>query len=342
MKILALQLKRIGDLILTTPAFEAVARCLPDASITLGVQEQCAPLLDAIPHLAGGIVFGRSRGWTPWQQVLTGRWDAVLDFTGTDRSAVVSALSRARQRVAFADLHKKGLRRLAANVFVDSAVRDFHTTEHYLHLLKPLGVSAESGASPSLKIRETAMESARRRLGNSGVESRFALIHPGTARPEKFWMSSRWAAVVRHLNSQGLQCALTGGAGAAEAAHLAEIERAAADIGASSVNLAGHIDLVTLAAFSKLAAIVISCDTAAAHMAAAFCAPQIVLFGPTNPFHWRPRHSRAVVLSAAQPETPLTVFGPRMRGAPMEKLSTELVIRATDSLLQSTRQGGWT
>ena len=80
-----------------------------------------------------------------------------------------------------------------------------------------------------------------------------------------------------------------------------------------------------------------SCDTGVVHLAAAFRTPQIALFGPTNPFHWRPRHERALVLSAAQPEAPLTDFQPRMKGAPMERISTEAVIRAIDALLASPR-----
>ena len=66
---------------------------------------------------------------------------------------------------------------------------------------------------------------------------------------------------------------------------------------------------------------------------AAFRTPQVALFGPTNPFHWRPRHERAVVLSAAQPDAPLTIFTPRMKGVPMERISTELVIGAIAQLI---------
>jgi hypothetical protein len=53
----------------------------------------------------------------------------------------------------------------------------------------------------------------------------------------------------------------------------------------------------------------------------------------TNPFHWRPRHERALVISAAHPEGPLREFAPRMKGAPMAAISTQVVIHATDALL---------
>jgi len=61
-----------------------------------------------------------------------------------------------------------------------------------------------------------------------------------------------------------------------------------------------------------------------------------VLYGPINPFHWRPQHQPAVVLSATQPAAPLTKFDPRMKGAPMERISTALVIRATEDILAAS------
>jgi ADP-heptose:LPS heptosyltransferase len=102
------------------------------------------------------------------------------------------------------------------------------------------------------------------------------------------------------------------------------------------VNLAGTKSLLTLAALARDARLVVSCDTGIVHLAAAFETPQVALYGPTNPFHWRPRHPRAIVLSAANPEAPLTTFEPRAKGAPMDLLSTALVIHATDSLLASS------
>src|SRR5690606_14419302 len=126
-KILALQLKRIGDLILTAPALASIKKAHPEAHLTLAVNAATAPLLPAIPSIDAGIVFGPERGWTPWQQVLTGNFSHVLDFTGTDRSAAATALSRSRRRVAFEWVRKNRVRQLAYTEFVTSPVREHHT-----------------------------------------------------------------------------------------------------------------------------------------------------------------------------------------------------------------------
>ncbi|HYR58195.1 MAG TPA: hypothetical protein VEO95_06185, partial [Chthoniobacteraceae bacterium] len=149
MKILALQLKRIGDLVLTTPALRALRAAWPGAHIALGVSEGCAPLLEAIATIDSAIVFGRGRGWAPWQQVLTGGWDVCVDFTGTDRSALASWLSRSQDRWTFEWLRRRNrVRALAYRRFVESSVRERHTADHYVDLADAVIRGADLQSAP--------------------------------------------------------------------------------------------------------------------------------------------------------------------------------------------------
>jgi len=324
LRILALQLKRIGDLVLTTPALRSLRAVWPDAKITLGVMDGTAGLLATIPFAQSGIVFGRGRGWTPWQQVLTGGWDMCFDFTGNDRSALATALSHARKRAGFEWMRRNRLRALVYNAWSPSKVREVHTARHYLDLVAAVAPGVAADLSPELVLPATAAELPP-----------YALLHPGTARPEKYWLPERWAEVATHLHTAyGLQTIFTCGPDLSERAHVAAIPHAN---GPGKSEIRYPKELISLATLVAGARIVISCDTSVVHLAAAFRVPQIALFGPTNPFHWRPMHDRAVVLSAAQPEAPLTQFAPRMKEAPMEQISTGAVIRATDCLLALPR-----
>lgn len=325
MRILALQLKRIGDLILTTPALRAMHAAWPEAKIVLGVMDGTAPLLSAIPSIQGGIVFGRGRGWNPWQQVLTGGWDLCFDFTGNDRSAFATALSRARTRVGFEWMRRNRLRTLAYNAWSPSKVRDVHTSQHYLDLVAAAKADIGQDLRPELVLPS----------GTSAPAEPYALLHPGTARPEKYWTTAGWGAVAAHLfQAHGLKTILSCGPDAFEKAHVAEIPHLEED---KKWEIQYPKDLISLATLVAGARIVVSCDTGVVHLASAFQIPQLALFGPTNPFHWRPMHDRAVVFAAIQPETPLTEFTPRMKGAPMDQISTPAVIRAIDSVLALPR-----
>jgi ADP-heptose:LPS heptosyltransferase len=357
MRILALQLKRIGDVVLTTAALRALRTAWPEAYLSLGVSAGCASLLGAIGMIDSSIVFGRGRGWAPWQQVLTGGWDVCLDFTGTDRSALASVLSRAKDRRTFAWVRRRKLRALAYHEFVESSVRERHTADHYLDLANEL-ISARTGSAstgnvfPELRVSPASRGAADEHLRSGNITRPFAVLHPGTARAEKFWLTERWVELATDLRLRhGLDLVLTGGRDPLELAQLTALE-AVRETHARSLspdrlpvanegavlNLAGQTDLLTLAAIVERAALVVSCDTGVVHFAAAFRRPQIALFGPTNPFHWRPRHERALVISAAQPDAPMTDFQPRMRGAPMDRISTAVVIRATEGLLNSSEQ----
>jgi len=52
--ILLLQLKRIGDLILTMPAIVALRENFPDARVTLVVSNECASRRGALTNYPGG------------------------------------------------------------------------------------------------------------------------------------------------------------------------------------------------------------------------------------------------------------------------------------------------
>jgi hypothetical protein len=58
----------------------------------------------------------------------------------------------------------------------------------------------------------------------------------------------------------------------------------------------------------------------------------VILFGPTNPFHWRPTNSPALILHGKS-GAPVTEFAPVRPRFPMSEISTKAVIGAMDSLL---------
>jgi ADP-heptose:LPS heptosyltransferase len=99
-------------------------------------------------------------------------------------------------------------------------------------------------------------------------------------------------------------------------------------------DLSGKTDLLTLAALVRKARLLVTVDSAPMHFAAAWDTPQVVLFGPTNPFHWHPRSKFAVVLMG-ETEGGRTEFNPKQRALPMNQISTKSVIDAMEALLSA-------
>lgn len=328
MRILALQLKRIGDLVLTVPALQALKTAAPDVHLTLVQTAETAPLLPALGGCVDQSLVYRPRGGV-WPAILDGEFDVCVDFTGRDRSAVLTLASRAAFRVVARDaLRRSGWRRLCYNTFVEAPVRSRHTVDFYLEHVE--AVFAEAASAPGrleLTLPPSAGQEAEALLRAQGIAAgeKFIVIHPGSARPEKYWVAERWAEVIDYCQGTlGRRCVLTGGKGdAGEQAHLARIHAA---LRQPCADLSGQLDLLTLAAVLARAAVFAGVDSGPMHLAAAFGRPQVVLFGPTNPFHWRPRHSACLVLQAGQGDVPVCEFQERSPGGRLDAISTAAVI----------------
>jgi predicted lipopolysaccharide heptosyltransferase III len=331
MKILLLQLKRIGDLILTTPAIGLLRQSYPDAHITLAVSNECAELLPAIPNVDRVLIARRNLRDLGMVSSLAGnKFDCCIDFTRNDRSAFLAFLSGAPKRVASYRVREQSKTR--ARVYTDLVgvrVRDMHTIDYNLALLEPLGLRAASSA-PELSIPRTALEKADRLRRDWKITRPYVIVHPGSARGEKLWEAARWAEVIEHFGQKNeFDLVLTSGPSADEQAHIGAITHR---MRYKVTDLSGKTDLLTLAALIERAQLLVTVDSAPMHFAAATHTPEVILFGPTNPFHWRPLRSPALILQGKS-GVPVTEFAPVQPRFPMSEISTEAVISAMDSLL---------
>ncbi|MEY2598724.1 MAG: hypothetical protein RLZZ142_983 [Verrucomicrobiota bacterium] len=339
-----LQLNRIGELVLTTPALHALRQTWPQCHLTLVCRDTCQSLVECLPRIDQTLLLESDLNirLSLLRRILAGQFDLCLDFTGTDRSALLSLSSRANHRIAFSTALKGPLRSLIYQKFVPVSDSRIHAIDRMLELLTPLGIPLPSPpASPVLSVPPLARHRITQLVTECGMQKAFALLHPGSASADKYWPPERWAELILALQHQhGLPCVITGGSDPAEQEHLRAIRTALALLSSGPlplplVPLAGQLDLALMAALVEKAALVVSSDTAAVHMASAFGKPQITLFGPTNPFFWGARHALAFALCAASPDapTPPAQFHPNAPDAPMSAIPTSAVLNACSQLL---------
>jgi len=326
MKILLIQLRRLGDVILTTPAISALREHSPGAQIALAVSGECAPLLPAIHGLQQTFLTKRAlRDLPAWMEIRRAGFDCVVDFTRNDRSAWLTFLSGAPRRIVSDRVKiKSRIRARFYNEFVDCAMKQMHTADYYLALLQPLGISTAAN-DPMLELPPATEQRASSIIADQIHHQPFAIFHPGSARVEKFWEPERWAEVIGFAaNELGLFPVLSGGDTELERAHLTAIRE---KLRTTLLDLSGQLDLLSLAALIERARLLVTVDSAPMHLASAAGTPQVILFGPTNPFHWRPRKSPAAILFGESPE-PLHNFQSREAKRPMKQISTAAVINA--------------
>lgn len=332
MKILLLQLKRIGDLILTTPAVAALRESFPDAQLTIVVSSECADLLPAVPDVDRTLMARRNpRDLALFFSVAASRFDCCIDLTRNDRSAFLALLSGARKRVVSYRVRQQSkMRARAYTDFVSVRMRDTHTIDYNLALLEPLRARAAASRAPYLHLPQVAREKGDSLRRHWKITRPYVILHPGSARGEKLWEPERWAQVVEHFSrNNDIHLALTSGPSPDEQAHIAAIKN---KVHQEIIDLSGKTNLLTLAGLIDQARLLVTVDSAPMHLAAATRTPQVALFGPTNPFHWRPRESPALILQGKS-GAPVTEFVPAQPRFAMSQISTEAVISAMDSLL---------
>jgi predicted lipopolysaccharide heptosyltransferase III len=332
LNVLLIQLKRIGDLILTVPAIAALRKDFPAANITLVVGYGSRELLPAIPGIDRAFVArGRVTDATQWIALAASKFDYCLDFSRTDRSAFLSLLSGAEKRITYDTIRREPFRQLSYNEFVPSQVRFAHTVDHHLSLLAPLG-SHDALREVRLVLPRTAETKATSLIAEQKLGDNFIVLHPGSARAEKFWVARRWAEVADWIaGHEKARLVLTGGKARMEQEHIARIEK---HLRRPVVDFSGQLDLLSLAALLRRARLLLTIDSAPMHLAGALGTPQVALFGPTNPFHWRPRFAPAIILRAGK-SGPATDFLPIQPPVAMKEISTEEVIDAMQTLLSS-------
>jgi len=130
-------------------------------------------------------------------------------------------------------------------------------------------------------------ETAQARPWLDRVARRFLAIHPGSGSPRKNWPPDRFAALAERLAAGGSFLLIEGPADAEAAAPVSCLPSAVR---------ARDVPPRVLGAMLAHAGLYVGNDSGVSHLAAAWGAPVLALFGPTDPAQWAPVGPRVNVL----------------------------------------------
>jgi lipopolysaccharide heptosyltransferase I len=281
-RILIVRLSAIGDVIHGVPVLCALREALPDAFIGWVVEGPSAELLEGHPALDALIRV--PRGWLKWprevwrlrQRLHELRFDAAIDLQCLTKSAIAAWLSGAPRRIGKAGEDGREFSRWLHNELTTAGGN--HVIEHYVEMLRPLGIEASSVRFDFPEHAHAAL-AAERFMHTSGFAPRgFAVLNPGAGWPSKIWPAERYGELARCLfKAHGLpSVAVWGGAG--------ELQLAERIVAASSghARLAPPTSMTELGALCRRAALFVGSDTGPMHLAAAVGTPTISLHGPSR------------------------------------------------------------
>jgi ADP-heptose:LPS heptosyltransferase len=329
-RVLVLQFRRIGDVLLTTPLLEALHAARPTWEIAVLVDAGCEEPLANHPAIAERVVIPRESWFHPLgvrralARVRACAPTIAVDVLSTPFSAAVAALSGARQRIGF-DLR---MRRPFYTHPVPRIRTPLYTALARQELLRPLGV-APVHTLPRVAPGFARTEWARAAIGGVAAERPLVLISPTSRRRTRRWPHERYGALANHLATGGAKVLVLWGAGErpdAEAVIAATHPRSQAAIAPETP------DLRALAGLLSEGDMLIGNDNGVRHLAVALGVPTVGVFGPSEVAPWTPpgRPEHRVVRG-----TPCTCADHRRCGRPtcIESISVESVAREASALL---------
>ncbi len=284
-KILVIRGGAIGDFILTLPAIAALRRQFPAAHlevlgyshiISLAIAGGLVDRACSIESRALAAFFGRNAQLAEDMTDYFSEFDLIISYLYDPDAIFRTNIARCSPAQFIAGPHRP----------------DPHSGLHASKVfLKPLERLAIFDADP---VPRLALESDRASAARLPQAGRLAL-HPGSGSEQKNWPEAKWADLLQYLmGAAQWQILLVGGEAEGQ-----RLQRLAAALPPTRIQVAQSLPLVQLARLLQPCAAFIGHDSGISHLAAALGLPGLILWGDTAQEVWRPPSQKVRILHNA-------------------------------------------
>jgi heptosyltransferase-2 len=303
MKILIRATNWVGDAIMALPALRAVRTRYPEAKISILARPYVADIYreqsvcdELIPYDPKA----EHRGWGGREKLISQlrdrKFDVALLLQNAFDAAWLAWRAQIPQRIGYARDARSFLLTNAIAVPKPGEIPP-HEKFYYLELLRRAGWTDKLSDDPliSLKVSETARQSAKEKLANAGARPHAIRIAVGAGASygsAKCWPPDRFAQALNQLlaNSDA-DVILFGTPGEIQVS-----SAIAAALRCPPINLTGKTFIAELPSLLSQCHLFLGNDSGAMHVAAAVGLPVVAIFGPTDPEGTAPVTPRATIV----------------------------------------------
>jgi lipopolysaccharide heptosyltransferase II len=274
MKILLIQLKRAGDVLLTTPVPAMLKKRFPDARIDFLVEKPFAPALENHPDIFRIQIYDRSHVIDSIRRIRAEHYDYIFDFLSSPRSALLVFLSGAARTF--------GWRVPFWGRFYGQAVSRPKGSKPVIGgkctLVEPLLGLVPEWTERKLYLTEDERSWAEKAMPDAA--SAVGII-PTHRKESRRWRQDHFARLAVLLAQQGCKVWIFWGPGEKVVAE--QIKKTV-----SAVDLIPEASLRQMAALLERCKFVVTNDNGPMHLAVAVGTPTVTIYGPTDPVCWNP------------------------------------------------------
>ena len=273
-RVLVVAMRRLGDVLLTTPLIHSVKRAFPAASIDALVFAGTEGILSGNPDLASVTTISerpRLGESLALLRRLARRYDLALTTQTGDRPTALAVFAG---RQSAGPIEANGLSAAIKGIALTRSYttdRAQHRIVDLLHLAELLDIPASSKVvCPSGDVRPDLIPARA-----------YAVVHAVPKYTYKRWTNEGWRQLAAGLRARGLATIVIGAK--ADGSYLDEVWR-----GCDVTRLDGALAWPELSALIGAARLYVGPDTAVTHLAAATGTQTVALYGPTDPRIWGP------------------------------------------------------
>ncbi len=289
-KFLIIRLSSLGDILHVLPAFRCLRKSFPEGQIDWLVDKRMQSLVSAIAGINQVFVIELNElrkapldhhAWRELGNLLRSlraqQYDSCIDFQGLLKTAALSRLSGARERVGFG---KDLVREWPAHWFYHRTLGKPTQPLHVAELNRRLAVAA--GADEFRQESEIDIVVRDADVVNNLLREHrlheFVVLNPGGGWPTKTWKSARYGVLAGRIQTElGLPVVVTTGPG--EERLYEEIAQHCSDPKPYHFRLS----FLLLIPLLQSARLFVGGDTGPFHLACAVDTPVVGIFGPTSP-----------------------------------------------------------
>lgn len=196
-RFLVIQLRQIGDVILTTPIVRILKEAWPGCRVAFLTERPSDQLLVGNPYLDEVLLNDRKGSWRDTlrlaRELRKRRFEGVLDFMGNPRSALLTFLSGTPVRVSYP---AKGRGLLYTHRIAPT--REY-AVEIKKRLLAPLGIESAWNRPEVFLSEEEKRWGAEKRARLLGGAARLVTVDPSHRRATRRWPAAHYGQVCREL-----------------------------------------------------------------------------------------------------------------------------------------------
>lgn len=332
-----LRLSAIGDVCHALAAVQRIQQHWKNTKITWIVGKTEAQLLQGIPNL-NLVIFDKKAGWQGiwqlWQQLKHQPFDALLNMQTALRASLLSLGIQATYKIGFNRERAREGQWLITNRKINPPSSP-HVLDGFMAFVDYLGVPF-SPPSWNLFISKKEQASVKSYIDPTRKN---VIISPCSSKEEKDWSINGYVAVIHYLQQQNINVILCGSSATREVKVINAIMQHCDN---KPINLAGKTSLRQLAALIGMADLVLSPDSAAAHLATVQNTPVIGLYAYHNPLRTGPYNALDQVISVYE-QNAVKEFGKPSSQLPwatklkgknlMDQIQVDTVINKVRSIL---------